>query len=224
MGGYGLYRSSESTVGRTDHTMKIIDITRPLSDKTVSFPGDPPPLFSQRDAGLYLISDLHMNSHSGTHIDAPVHYLKTGDTIDTIPLDHLIGPCRVVDLTRAGSAITAADLKGRLGTAQRILLKTAFSNETRFREDFPHLTLDAAKLLTAQGALCVGIDSFSIEAFVCDGAVHRELLGHGCIVVELLDLSGVSEGKYDMAALPLRLEGLDGAPARVVLLPRGEVK
>ena len=72
--------------------MRIIDITRPLSGATVSFPGDPPPQFSQRDAGLYLISDLHMNSHTGTHIDAPVHYLKRGNTIDTVPLDHLIGP------------------------------------------------------------------------------------------------------------------------------------
>ena len=203
--------------------MKIIDITRTLSGSTVSFPGDPPPQFSQRDAGLYLISDLHMNSHSGTHIDAPVHYLKTGDTIDTIPLDHLIGPCQVVDVSRAGSAITAADLKGRLGTSKRILLKTMFSREVRFREDYPHLTLDAAKLLIDQGVLCVGIDSFSIEAFICDGSVHRELLGHGCIIVELLDLSGVDEGGYKMAALPLRLAGLDGAPARVVLLHHEEV-
>jgi len=202
--------------------MRIIDITRPLSGSTVSFPGDPSLQFSQRDAGLYLISDLHMNSHSGTHIDAPVHYLKTGDTIDRVPLDHLIGPCRVLDVTPAGNTITAADLEGRLGAAKRILLKTIFSAETRFREDFPHLTADAAKLLTGQGVLCVGIDSFSIEALVCDGSVHRELLGHGCIIVELLDLYGTGEGDYEMAALPLRLAGLDGAPARVVLMRCGE--
>jgi len=204
--------------GRTDFTMKIIDITRPLSDKTVSFPGDPSPQFSQRDEGLYLISDLHMNSHSGTHIDAPAHYLKTGDTIDTIPLNHLVGPCRVLDVSLAGSEITAADLKGRLGTQKRILLKTNFSKETEFHDNYPHLTPDAAHLLTATGVLCVGIDSFSIEAFVCDGSVHRELLGNGCIIIELLDLSGIIEGDYDIAALPLRLAGLDGAPARVVLM------
>jgi len=197
--------------------MKIIDITRPLSGATVSYPGDMPPQFSQRDAGLYLISDLSMNSHSGTHIDAPVHYLKKGDTIDTVPLDHLIGPCRVIDVTGAGSAITAAALEGRLGTAKRILLKTAFSRETQFKDDYPHLTGDAADLLTKNGVLCVGIDSFSIEAFVCDGSVHRTLLGAGCLIVELLDLSGAGEGEYEMIALPLRLSGLDGAPARVVL-------
>jgi len=200
--------------------MKIIDITRPLSTATVSYPGDTPPQFSQRDAGLYLISDLSMNSHSGTHIDAPVHYLKIGDTIDTVPLDHLIGPCRVIDVTGAGSAITAAALHGRLGNTKRILLKTAFSRETQFKEDYPHLTRDAADLLIENDVLCVGIDSFSIEAFVCDGSVHRTLLGNGCLIVELLDLLEVSEGEYDLAALPLRLAGLDGAPARVVLIQK----
>ena len=200
--------------------MKIIDITRPLSAGTVSYPGDTPPQFSQRDAGLYLISDLSMNSHSGTHIDAPVHYLKTGDTIDTVPLDHLIGPCQVIDITAAGSAITAEALRGRIGNAKRILLKTAFSRETEFKEDYPHLTRDAAELLVENGVLCVGIDSFSIEAFVCDGSVHRTLLGNGCLIVELLDLSGVGGGEYDLAALPLRLAGLDGAPARVVLIQK----
>lgn len=202
--------------------MKIIDVTRPLSGTTVSFPGDPALQFSQRDAGLYLISELRMNSHSGTHIDAPVHYLKTGDTIDRVPLDHLIGPCRVLDLSGTGPEISAADLEGRLCGAGRVLLKTAFSGETGFREAFPHITADAAQLLTREGMLCVGIDSFSIEALVCDGSVHRELLGHGCIIVELLDLSGVSEGNYEMVALPLRLVGLDGAPARVVLMKQEE--
>jgi arylformamidase len=204
--------------------LRIIDITRTLSGKTVSFPGDPPPQFSQRDAGLYLISDLVMNSHSGTHIDAPVHYLKTGDTIDTVPLDHLIGPCRVIDVSSVGSEITASDLKSRLGTSKRILLKTKFSGETQFREDYPHLSLDAAELLSAHGILSVGIDSFSIEAFVCDGSVHRKLLGNGCIIIELLDLSVVNEGDYEMAALPLRLAGLDGAPARVVLMQKNGVQ
>jgi len=200
--------------------MKIIDITRPLSNTTAAYPGDAPSQFSQRDAGLYLISEIRMSSHSGTHIDAPVHYLKTGDTIDTVPLDNLVGSCRVIDVTAAGNAITAAALDGRLGGAKRILLKTAFSRETQFREDYPHLTRDAADLLIENGVLCVGIDSFSIEASVCDGSVHRTLLGNGCIIIELLDLSAVNEGEYEMAGLPLRLAGLDGAPARVVLMQK----
>jgi arylformamidase len=198
--------------------MRYIDISRPLSGRTISYPGDTPPQFAQRDQGLYLISELKMNSHSGTHIDAPVHYLKTGLTIDTIPLDHLIGRCRVLDLREAGSEIAAAHLRGRIGTAQRLLLKTTASGNERFEEDYPHLTSDAARLLSKRGIVCVGIDSFSIEAFVCDGSVHRELLGNGCLIIELLDLSAVKEGDYDLVALPLRLEGLDGSPARAILI------
>jgi arylformamidase len=126
-------------------------------------------------------------------------------------------------VSRAGSEITAAALRGRLGAAKRILLKTAFSRETQFKEDYPHLTNDAADLLSQSGVLAVGIDAFSIEAAVCDGSVHRTLLGSGCIIIELLDLSKVNEGEYEMAGLPLRLAGLDGAPARVVLIQKKEI-
>jgi arylformamidase len=198
--------------------MKIIDITRPLSNSTVVYPGDTPPAFIQHDQGQYLISDLCMNSHSGTHIDAPVHYLKTGDSIDTIPLSRLVGSCRVLDVSQAGREISESVIEGRLGDSSRILLKTAFSSCTTFREDYPSLTHDAAHYLIKNGVQCIGIDSFSIEAFVCDGAVHRELLGNDCIIIELLDLSTVKEGIYSMVALPLRLTGLDGSPARVILL------
>ncbi len=197
--------------------MTIIDITRSLAGDSLVYPGDTSPKFSQRDAGLYLISELRMSSHSGTHIDAPVHYLKTGATVDELPLVHLIGPCRVLDVSGAGPLIDAADLEGRIEGCNRILLRTGFSQCSAFQEDYPSLTLEAAHYLTAQGILCVGIDSFSIERFDCDGSVHRELLGSGCLIIELLDLSRVPEGDYTLVALPLKLSGMDGAPARVVL-------
>ncbi|MCK9631142.1 MAG: cyclase family protein [Methanoregula sp.] len=200
--------------------MTIIDITRQLAGNSLTYPGDTTPHFTQRDSGLYLISDIQLSSHSGTHIDAPVHYLKTGLTIDELPLPHLVGPCRVLDVSNAGSLIDASHIKGRTGGVPRILLKTTFSGCTSFQEDYPSLTRDAAEYLTKTGTLCVGIDSFSIEAFVCDGSVHRELLSHGCIIIELLDLSRVPEGDYTLIALPLRLAGLDGAPARVILLDK----
>lgn len=196
----------------------IIDISRPLKGASLGYPGDTPPHFTQRDAGRYLVSELHMSSHSGTHLDAPVHYLKTGPTIDEIPLTHLVGSCRVLDVSRAGSMIDASHLQGRCDGAKRILLKTAYSEITTFQEDYPSLTQDAAQYLTSSGILCIGIDSFSIEGFISDGSVHRELLGHGCIIIELIDLSRVPEGDYTLIALPLRLEGLDGAPARVILI------
>ena len=198
--------------------MKIIDITRPLSEDILIYPGDTSPLFRQEEHGHYLITALRMSTHTGTHIDAPVHYLKNGDTIDTIPLSHVIGMCRVLDVTRAGTSITANHLKGRLDGIGRLLLKTSFSNTDLFDENYPSLTADAARLITGCDMKCVGIDSPSIESYKCDGAVHRELLGRGCIIIELLDLSNVEEGDYTLVALPLRFTGLDGSPARVVLL------
>ncbi len=200
--------------------VQIIDITRPLSGGSVVYPGDRTPMFSQSDRGMYLISDLSMSSHSGTHIDAPVHYLKRGETIDTVSLTCLIGRCRVLDLCNAGSTITARDLEGRISNTERLLLKTTFSGMDRFAEDYPCLTIDAASLITQYGIKCVGIDSPSIETYECDGTVHRILLSHGCIIIELLDLSGVDEGDYEIVALPLRLKGLDGSPARVVLIQK----
>jgi len=198
--------------------MEIFDITRPLSAETLVYPGDVKPSFRQRDEGTYLISDLYLSTHTGTHIDAPVHYLKTGETIDTIPLTNLIGSCRVVDVSSAGSIISAEYLKGKIDNITRLLLKTSFSGHHQFIENYPSLSFDAARIVTRNGIHCIGIDSPSIESYHCDGMVHRELLGNGCIILELLDLSAVPEGDYDMIALPLRLEGLDGSPARVVLM------
>jgi arylformamidase len=199
--------------------MKLIDITRPLTAGMLVYPGDMVPSFCQADHGRYLISNLHMSSHTGTHIDAPAHYLKNGDTIDRIPLDHIIGSCRVVDVSGAeNSSITAADLRGRLRGVRRLLLKTSFSSRDTFCEDYPSLAYDAACSITDSRIECVGIDSPSVESYVCDGSVHRRLLANGCLIIELLDLSDVPEGDYEMMALPLRLAGLDGSPARVILM------
>ena len=127
--------------------MKIIDITRPLSEDILIYPGDKRPVFRQVDCGHYLISDLQMSTHTGTHIDAPFHYLKAGDTIDSIPLSHIMGKCRVIDMTRAGTSITSHHLEGRLDGIHRLLLKTSFSAKNCFDENFPSLTADAARLL-----------------------------------------------------------------------------
>ncbi len=197
--------------------MKIIDVTRPLKPEMLVYPGDLVPSFSQADQGRYLISDIRLSTHTGTHIDAPAHYLRSGDTIDTIPLASLIGRCRVVDLS-GSTPITAAALTGRLNGVKRLLLRTRFSGQETFAEDYPSLTPDAASAVTAAGIACIGIDSPSIESYTGDGTVHRQLLGNGCLIIELLDLSGVEEGEYEMVALPLRLAGLDGSPARVILM------
>jgi len=204
--------------------VRIIDITRPLSEGVLMYPGDVSPVFRQEEHGNYIVTDLRLSTHTGTHIDAPLHYLKNGGSIDTIPLSHVVGLCRVLDVTRAGTLITAHHLKGRLEGIERLLLKTSFSGIDRFDENYPSLTADAARLITGYEMKCVGIDSPSIESYECDGTVHRELLSHGCIIIELLDLSNVEEGDYTLVALPLRFTGLDGSPARVVLFDFRVVK
>jgi arylformamidase len=200
----------------------IYDLTRPLSGETAVYPGDRIPEFTTRDCGRYVVTDVCMSTHSGTHIDAPAHYLTGEMTIDQIPLKRLVGPCRVLDLHDVSGHIESRNLEGKIGGAHRVLLKTWSSGSTTFDPGYPGLDMTAAELIAGHGILCIGIDSPSIEPFEGDGTVHRRLLGAGTVIIEFLDLSGVSEGDYFMVALPLRLTGLDGSPARVVLMKKGD--
>lgn len=197
--------------------MQFFDITRELAEDTLVYPGDPVPRMIREDAGDTLLTELHLGTHTGTHIDAPAHYLKNGAAVDTIPLGRLIGPARVIDLCRLRGTITPADLAGRCGGTGRLLIKTWYSGEEAFDPGYPALSVEAARHLTENGIICVGIDGPSIEVYGGDGSVHRHLLERDVVVLELLDLTGVPEGEYTMIALPLRLRGLDGSPARVVL-------
>ncbi|HUU76681.1 MAG TPA: cyclase family protein [Methanoregulaceae archaeon] len=195
----------------------IIDATRSLTRNNVVYPGDIPPEFHQEDHGRYLLSALHMSTHSGTHIDAPSHYLKDSRALETIPFEFLIGQCRVIDLTEVTGPITAAHLEKKIRERRKILIKTNFSNKSDFDEHYVALSMDGAASLLEAGIHCVGIDSPSIEPFSGDGGVHRLLLERGTAIIELVDLSAVKEGDYWMVALPLRLDGLDGSPCRILL-------
>ena len=196
---------------------EILDLTRPLGEGVPVYPGDPKPVFQRVKRDGYVCTALRLTTHSGTHLDAPSHYLAGGTSVDRIPLQNLIGKTRVLNLEDAGDTVTADSLTGKLHGAERILIRTRASGANSFGPEFPYLAPDAARFLVQAGTLVVGIDSPSIEAPGGDGSVHRELLGSGIPILELLDLSGVAEGDYFMVALPLRLEGLDGAPARVIL-------
>jgi arylformamidase len=200
--------------------MSCWDITRPLAEDALLFPGDPPISFAEEKKERYRITQLAISTHSGTHIDAPSHFIPGAATIDEVPLANLIGHCRVVDLGEADGPIEPDRLAGRIDGTKRVLFKTVFSGESAFREDYPHLTLASARLLADAGMVCVGIDSPSIEAYEGDGSVHRMLLSQGTAIVELLDLSAVHAGEYCLTALPLRLARLDGAPARVLICER----
>jgi len=194
-----------------------IDVTRPLTGGVVVYPGDHIPSMVQEDKGRYLLSSLHLSTHSGTHIDAPSHYIRGGAPVDAIPADQLIGVCRVVEIPDNATVIGAQLLENAMEGVQKLLIKTRFSGERVFSQDYPGLSGDAAEAIVGAGIGCVGIDSPSIEPYCGDGSVHRTLLSHAVVIIELLDLSEVKPGDYRMVALPLRLEGLDGSPCRVLL-------
>lgn len=206
---------------------RIHDVSRPLRHGGVIYPGDPEIRFrahSSIDRGDPAnVTALALGSHSGTHVDAPSHFLPGGNPVDRIPLDRLIGPAAVLDLPVELASVGAADLaRHDLRGHRRVLLRTrnsAAAAGTGFSRDYCALTADGAEYLIHLGVELVGIDALSIEAFgSVDFAVHHLLLGRGVVIVEGLDLSSISAGVYQLVCLPLRLQGLDGAPARAVLI------
>jgi arylformamidase len=203
--------------------LKFIDVTRPLSERVPVYPGDAPPAFTVHDHGAYRTTSLRMGSHQGTHIDAPSHYLAGGESVDKIPLNNLIGPCLVIDVRPSENMITPDTILPYLGLHTRILLRTSASGADSFGTEYPCLHPLTARALVDRGVFLVGIDSPSVENYTGDGSVHRILLGHPAVIIELLDLSRVEEGVYDLIALPLRIQGAEGSPARVILCNRGEI-
>jgi arylformamidase len=207
---------------------RIIDVTVPLSADVPTFPGDPrfQMEFSHRiaDGKPYNVAKVTMGVHSGTHVDAPYHFLAEGATVEALPLEILMGKVLVVQVT-AREAIDVADVE-RLDLTDeiRVLFKTRMSGQLRspqFQEDFVYLTPGAAALLVRAGIKLVGIDYLSVEKFQSrDFGAHHTLLEAGVVIVEGLDLSEADPGEYDMACLPLRIVGADGSPARVVLRKR----
>jgi len=200
----------------------VYDITRPLSEDTLIYPGDIRPWFNEIDNGQYRVTEMTLATHTGTHLDAPSHYLKGGRTVDEIPPERLAGPAQVLDCSDIGSVIGPDRLDGRLDGTRTLLLKTWFSDRQEFDPGYPSLSLEAAQALVDAGITCLGTDAPSIEEFEGDGSVHRLLLGSGMIILELLDLSAVPAGNYFMVALPMRIKGADGSPVRAILRDKEE--
>jgi len=207
---------------------RIIDVTVPLSADVPTFPGDPrfQMEFSHRiaDGQPYNVAKVTMGAHSGTHVDAPYHFLAEGATVEALPLEILMGKVLVVRVT-ARDCIDLADVQSLDLTDEiRVLFKTRMSGQLKspeFQEDFVYLAPAAAAHLVQAGIKLVGIDYLSVEKFQSpDFATHHALLGAGVVIVEGLDLSEADPGQYDMVCLPLRMVGADGSPARVVLRKR----
>ena len=206
---------------------EIIDISLLISHASVVWPSASRPRLTRRlsiDRGDPVNdSDLFMNVHTGTHIDAPLHHFEEGSAADKVPLDSLLGKAWVADLVSAPD-ITADVLEKAWPQegATRILLKTRNSNlwaeqRTDFTPDYSALTKDSAGWLLSRGVRLVGIDYLSVQRFLDPPAVHRLLLGAGVVLLEGLDLSNARAGWYELICLPLKLAGSDGSPARAVL-------
>lgn len=209
-----------------------IDATATLDPKTTPvYPGNAPLKFDfvmdMRRGDALTLSALSLGAHSGTHIDAPSHFVRDGATIDRIPLERLIGPARVIEIPDAVESINAAELnKHQWRGAQRVLFRTRNSqrgwmHDSTFHRDFVYIAPDAARLLADAGVQLVGVDYISAEQFGAPAPLtHRELLGKGIPIVEGLVLENVPAGDYDLIVLPIKIGGHEGAPARAVLRKR----
>ena len=206
-----------------------IDITIPIEPSLPTFQGDPP-LRMERASSLAAgdvanVTRLDFGVHTGTHIDAPVHFIEGGLGADAVPLDALIGEALVIDATGSTGVIDRATLEG-LGIPageQRLIFKTGNSrlwDAPTFSTSFIGLDEQAARMLVASGARLVGIDYLSIAPFGDPTPTHRALLEARVVILEGLDLRAVEPGPYDLLCLPLRIVGCDGGPARALLRPR----
>jgi len=206
--------------------MEIIDISLPLFDGMSVYPGTSETKIEsvKSGSGTSVLSEIHMTSHAGTHVDAPAHAVEGGEPLSKLPLDTFYGPARVLDLTGCEESVQVADLEAKgVMHGERILMKT--KNSTRpsdeFQDDFIYLSPDGAEYLAQLGVKLVGIDALSIkQRGAKDNTSHTALLGRGIPIIEGLNLQAVEEGEYILIALPIALQG-DGAPARAVLIKDG---
>ena len=208
--------------------MKMYDVTVPISEDLPIWPGNPGVSVKQwrsmARGDRSNVTQLELGVHTGTHIDAPNHFESDGVGIDELPLDVLMGPCRVFEMTDLKECLDRSSAEELdLSGVTRVLLKTRNSkwwksSEKQFHSDFVYLQDDAARYFVERGVKLIGIDYLSIEKFKSpDHATHHTLLRNHIVIIEGLNLSGVPGGDYELIALPIKLKGADGAPTRVIL-------
>lgn len=208
---------------------EIIDISVPLTKEMPIWPGSSGPrlirMKTLEDGDASTASRLECDVHSGTHVDAPMHFLEKGNGVEALSLDGLIGPAYVADL--AEMPFVNADSLDSLGLprgTERLLLRTRnsklwASGVCEFTPDYVALTPDAAQWIVDQGIRLIGIDYLSVQRFEDGPLTHQILLKAKVIILEGLSLVAVSSGTYELICLPIFLVGAEGAPARAVLRP-----
>ena len=217
--------SAQRATGWVDATATLDPATTPV------YEGNAPLEFrfmqDMRKGDPVTLSAFSLGAHSGTHVDAPMHFVRNGPPIDKVPLDALIGPARVIDIPDNVQAIDAAELNRHAWKgADRVIFRTrsarrGWMSSPTFHHDFAYVAPDAAQLLADAGVKLVGIDYISAEQYGAKAPrTHQILLGKGIPVVEGLMLDSVTAGDYDLIVLPLKVAGHEGAPARAVLRRR----
>ena len=184
-------------------------------------------LRDMRKGDVLTLSAYSLGAHSGTHIDAPMHFIRDGAPIDRVPLEVLMGPARVIDIPDSVQAIDATELNRHdWRDVPRVIFRTrsahrGWMGSATFHRDFAYITPDAAQLLADAGVQLIGIDYLSAEQFGASApTTHRILLGKGIPIVEGLALDAVTAGDYDIIVLPIKVAGHEGAPARALLRKR----
>ena len=219
-------KQSDNSMKKESGYSDWIDITVPLHNHMVHWPGDTSVEISRvtdvEYGDSHTLSNIVMGSHSGTHMDAPLHYIRGGKSIDEMPLDTVVGEARVIEIQDTKSIKPAELIRHNINPGDRILFKTQNSSRVwetdEFIEDFIYITKEAADYLVEREVRLVGVDYLSVGGYKKDGAeVHKTLLGNGIWIIEGLDLSLVQQGTYDLVCLPLNITGGDGAPARVIV-------
>lgn len=208
--------------------MHIIDISLPLNNDTPIYPRNVPVSVSVHqkmpEASSHL-SAINFGSHSGTHIDAPAHFIQGAPTLDKISLENFVGPARVLDFSKNfDEAVTEEMLQSKnIKAGERILLKTKNSLRgfTEFYSDYVYLDGGGADYLARLDILVIGIDTLSIKkSGGADNRPHLSFLSKNIPIIEGLDLSDAKEGEYELICLPLYFTDIEGAPARAILIKR----
>lgn len=208
--------------------MKIYDISVLVSPDLPVWPGDPQVRIERvakiEEGANANVSGIAMSAHTGTHVDAPYHFLSEGSTVEHLPLDLLTGPAYVLDLPGVG-VITSSELRAAnipSGTT-RLLIKTNNSGYWKkygstFQTGFAGINSDGAGFLVDLGVKLIGMDYLSVAPYKQSRPTHEVLLKAGVVIVEGLDLTDIPQGHYTLYCLPLKLAGCDGAPARAILV------
>ncbi len=203
-----------------------IDVSVALHSGMVHWPDNPPVRIERmldiEHGDAANVSKISMGSHTGTHMDAPLHFLREGKGLDEMPLDAAMGRTRVIAVNDPETVKPSHLREHDIRSGERILFKTQNSARSwpsrTFIEDFVYVSQEAARYLAARGVRAVGIDYISVGGFRKDGVeTHRALLEAGIWVIEGLDLSEVEPGEYELVCLPIKVERSDGAPARAIL-------